>query len=138
MNRIVRPSRSEGWLCLASSSARGQEGASLIEVAISLVLILAMLLGVMASLSTASVAQMSSTESTQSQFLLSQVLEEVKNNSFDNLLSFNGQQVTSGTNRATISVGLVTADLVRVQVAVASTAFPEVANRAVLFLARLD
>lgn len=138
MNRIVGRSRAQWGSLAAGSTRRGQEGASLIEVAISLVLILAMLLGVMASLSTASVAQMSSTEGTQSQFLLSQVLEEVKNNSFDNLLSFNGQQVTSGTNRATISVGLVTVDLVRVQVAVASTAFPEVANRAVLFLARLD
>ena len=115
-----------------------EAGASLIEVAISLVLILAILLGVMASLSTASVAQMSSTEATSSQCLLSQSIEEVKNNDYDALLSFNGQTVASGTNTATILVDLVSTDLTRVQVTVTSSSFPDVTSRAVLLIANTN
>ena len=119
-------------------SSHRETGSSLIEVAISLVLILAILLGVMASLSTASVAQMSSTEGTSSQLLLSQAIEEVKNNDYDDLLSFNGQTVVSGTNTATILVDLVSTDLIRIQVTVASTAFTDVSSRAVILIANTN
>lgn len=119
-------------------SRHRETGSSLIEVAISLVLILAILLGVMASLSTASVAQMSSTEGTSSQLLLSQAIEEVKNNDYDDLLSFNGQTVVSGTNTATILVDLVSTDLIRIQVTVASTAFTDVSSRAVILIANTN
>ncbi len=119
-------------------SSNRETGSSLIEVAISLVLILAILLGVMASLSTASVAQMSSTEGTSSQLLLSQAIEEVKNNDYDDLLSFNGQTVVSGTNTATILVDLVSTDLIRIQVTVASTAFTDVSSRAVILIANTN
>lgn len=113
-------------------------GSSLIEVAISLALILAILLGVMAALSTGSLAQMNATEATSSQLLLSQAIEEVKNNDYDSLLSFNGQTVVSGTNTATILADLVSANLTRIQVTVTSTAFPDVTSRAVILLANTN
>ncbi len=113
-------------------------GSSLIEVAISLALILAILLGVMAALSTGSLAQLNATEATTSQLLLSQAIEEVKNNDYDSLLSFNGQTVVSGTNTATILADLVSTDLTRIQVTVTSTAFPDVTSRAVILLANTN
>ncbi|MBI4605123.1 MAG: hypothetical protein HY721_24430 [Planctomycetes bacterium] len=113
-------------------------GFNLIEVTLTMAIVLTILLGVMASISTASMAEMSASENVASQLLMSQVLEEVKSNEFEDLLSFNGQYVTSGTNRADISVVSLSTDLVRIQVSVTSTAFPDVVNSAVLLQAALE
>lgn len=115
-----------------------EAGSSLLEVAISLALILAILIGVMASLTTAAVAQMNATESTQSQALLSQTLEEIKANDYDDLLSFNGQSVTSGTNTALIQADLVATNLTRIQITVTSSAYADVITRTILLIARTD
>ena len=123
---------------LGSQSCCGETGSSLLEVAISLTLILAILIGVMASLTTASLAQMNATEATQSQLLLSQALEEVKANDYDDLLSFNGQSVASGTNTALIQADLVATNLTRVQITVTSSAYPEVITRSVLLVADIN
>ncbi len=113
-------------------------GFNLIEVAISMAIILTILLGVMASISTASIAEMTASEGVANQLLLSQTLEELKSNDFDDLITFNGQVVTNGTNRATIQAALVTTDLVRLQVDVASTSFTDVTSSAVFLIADMN
>ncbi|HVR76206.1 MAG TPA: prepilin-type N-terminal cleavage/methylation domain-containing protein [Planctomycetota bacterium] len=116
----------------------GSEGFNLIEMMISMAIVLATLLGVMASLSTASIAEINSSESVENQFLLGQTLEELKNNSFDTLLSFNGTFVTSGSNRADISVDLLTPDLARIQVVARSTELTDVTSLVVLLVANTN
>jgi Tfp pilus assembly protein PilV len=113
-------------------------GFSLLEVGFAMGIILTILLGVMASISTASVAEMNASEGLASQLLLSQTVEEVKNNSFDNLITYNGQTVTSGTNTATIQVAYLTTDLVRIQVNVVSSQFAGVTNSAVQLIANTN
>lgn len=113
----------------------GDAGFNLLEIAITMAIVLTILLGVMASISTASMAEMNSSEHVASQLLLSQALEELKANDFNDLITFNGQFVTSGTNRADIAVAYLTPDLIRLQVTVTSTAFTDVVNSAVLLQA---
>jgi len=124
--------------CRAPTAAPGGErvaGFNLIEIAISMAIILTILLGVMAAISTASLAEANSNEAVSGQLLLTQTVEELKNNNFAELLGFHGQYVTSGTNRADISAALVTQDLIRLQVDVTSTDFPDVSSSAVFLLA---
>ena len=119
----------------AAPGAERSAGFNLIETTVSMAIILTILLGVMATISSASLAKTNSNESVSSQFLLHQTVEELKNNSFSELLGFDGQYVTSGTNRADIRVGWVTPELIRLQVDVTSTAFPDVTSSAVFLLA---
>jgi len=113
-------------------------GFNLIEMSLAMTIVLTILLGVMASISTASLAEMNSSEALSSQLLLSQAIEELKDNTFSELPSFNGQYVVSGTNRANISVTALTVDLARIQVNVSSTAFPDVSSSAVLLVANTE
>ena len=53
---------------------------------------------------------MNASEGLASQLLLSQTVE-VKNNSFNNLITYNGPTVTNGTNTATIRSPTLTTDL---------------------------
>jgi hypothetical protein len=107
-----------------------EEGMHLLEIAVSMTLVLVILLGVMASISSASFAA--------SQMLMNQVIEEVQASPFDSLLSFNGQFVTSGVHRADITTGSVNADLVQIQVVVTSTTFPDVTSQAVILISDTD
>src|SRR2546425_7455837 len=109
-------------------------GFNLLEVTLFLTIILTILLGVMASISNASLAERNSSENLQSQLLLDQVLNEIQANIFDNLITFNGQYVTSGNHRADIRVTLITSDLAQIQVDVTSPVFTDISNRAVLLL----
>jgi len=105
------------------------------EVMVALVIVLSVLLGVLETLTTASVADLGSHEATASQVLLDRTIDEVNNAAYEDLLSIPARQVSSGTNHASIQAQLVTTDLIRVQVNVASTAFPDVTNSAVILVA---
>ncbi|MBI4584911.1 MAG: type II secretion system protein [Planctomycetes bacterium] len=113
-------------------------GMTLLEIMISLTILSMILLGVMASISTGFQAQHLNTEQLNSQLLVQQVIEELQDNSFDNLVTFNGQTVTSGAHTAAMEVGYVNANLVRVTVTTSSTQFPTVSSRAVTYLADRD
>jgi Tfp pilus assembly protein PilV len=115
-----------------------EEGMHLLEIAVSMTLVLVILLGVMASISSASFAERSASEGLASQMLMNQVIEEVQASPFDSLLSFNGQFVTSGAHRADITTGSVNADLVQIQVVVTSTTFPDVTSQAVILISDTD
>jgi Tfp pilus assembly protein PilV len=115
-----------------------EEGMHLLEIAVSMTLVLVILLGVMASISSASFAERSASEGLASQMLMNQVIEEVQASPFDSLLSFNGQFVTSGVHRADITTGSVNADLVQIQVVVTSTTFPDVTSQAVILISDTD
>ena len=65
------------------------------------------------------------------------VLEEIQDNDFTNLLSFDGQFVTEGAHQADISVSLVNVHLMRVQVTTTSTQYPEVSASAVTMISNL-
>ena len=121
---------------LVSRKRVREGGFNLLELAIAMAIILTILLGVMASISTASIAEMNASEGMASQLLMSQTLEEIKNTTdFAALLSFNGQTVTSGTNTATIRAQALTTGLVEIQVSVASSTYPNVASQGVLLIA---
>jgi prepilin-type N-terminal cleavage/methylation domain-containing protein len=115
-----------------------QDGFTLLEVFMAMTIVAIILLGVMGSISTASFAERNAGESLQSQMLLNQVIEELQDNPFSNLLSFNGQFVTSGDHRADILVGLLSPDLARIQVSVTSTLYPEVSTRALVFISNTE
>lgn len=103
-----------------------------------LALVGAILLGVMASISTAFMGQRDSTARTESHFLLGRVLEEIQASPYDTLLSFNGTSVTEGDHRAAIRVAPVGPDLLEVQVDVVSTSSPDVTSSGVLLVAQRD
>lgn len=114
------------------------EGFSLLEMVIAMAILLTIVLGVMASISNAAIAEMNASEALASQLLLSQTMEELKNNDFADLITFNGQSVSSGTNTALIRVSSLTTNLVRIQVDVTSNGFTDVANSSVLLVANPD
>ena len=120
-----------------TAMAPGSQGMTLIEIAISLSIIGVLLLGVMASLSTGLSAQSINGERLTAHYLARDVLEEIQDNDFTNLLSFDGQFVTEGAHQADISVSLVNVHLMRVQVTTTSTQYPEVSASAVTMISNL-
>jgi prepilin-type N-terminal cleavage/methylation domain-containing protein len=113
------------------------QGLTLIEIAISLSIIGVLLLGVMASLTTGLSAQAENRERLTAQYLVRDVLEEIQDNDFANLLSFDGLFVTEGAHQADISVSLVNTNLMRVQVSTTSTQHVEVSATAVTMISNL-
>ncbi len=127
----------------SSSASRGgvkdrEGGMTLLEIMISLTILSMILLGVMASISTGFQAQHLNTEQLNSQLLVQQVIEELQDNNFETLVTFNGQTVTSGAHIATMQVSYVNVNLVRVTVTTSSTQFPTVSSRAVTYIADRD
>ena len=119
----------------ATAPSSSRDGFSLIEVTLALTILLIMLLGILASLSNASIAERETAEVLESQLLVTQVLEEIQSARYETLLSFNGTFVVNGNHRADITAGLAGPDLTRIEVDVSSPVFPNIASSAVLLIA---
>ena len=95
-------------------------------------------LGVLGSISNASVAQRTTQVEVESRQLLDRVLEEIESVDFDGLLGFDGTFIVSGAHRADLTVVLLQPNLMQVQVDVTSAQFPEVRNVGVTLIADPD
>jgi Tfp pilus assembly protein PilV len=113
-------------------------GFSMLDVAVSLILVSALVLGAVATLSGAFMSERLANGRLASQLLLNRVMEESRSVPYSTLLSLNGQFVLEGEHRADISVDLVDLNLTRVQVDVTSSSYPEVESRGVLLRAARD
>jgi len=118
-----------------AGSADSRCGFSLVEVAVALTLVGVIVLGVLATVSTAAASGRSSGARLDSQMLLNQVIEEIQGSPYDTLLGFHGTFVVEGDHRADISAVLADVNLVQIQVDVASQVDPSIASRGVLLVA---
>ena len=140
---VLRQSKAvKGCTQLEREPERGcrREGFTLIEVSLALSLIAMILVGVMAALSSAFLAQRNNSEIVETQFLTQQVIEEAQDSAFDDLLSFNGTSVTStdGLYRAQITASSAGLHLVRIEVVSSSIARPTIWSRAVTLISDPD
>ena len=134
MLRAANPSKHSKSISLPSTFSRVR-GVSLLEIMVAIALTSMILVGIMASLSTGFIAQNQNSEIQESQLLVHQVLEEIQDIEFENLLSFNGQFVTSGEHQANITVDYINSNLIRVEVVTTSTEYPNVSTSSVTLIA---
>ena len=123
-----------------SASGSSDDGFTLIEVSLALSMIAMILVGVMAALSSGFLAQRNNSEIVETQFLTQQVVEEIQDSAFDDLLSFNGTSVTStdGFYRAQVTAASAGLHLIRIEVVSSSIARPTIWSRAVTLISDPD
>ncbi len=137
----MQPSSGSRWvrpLCARREQPLSffSEGAfNLLEATVALAILTLALLGVLAAISNASVAERETAQMLESQAALAQVLEEIQSLPYDTVLSLNGTFVTKGNQRADIRAALDRVGLIRVQVDVTSAANPAVSSSAALLVA---
>jgi Tfp pilus assembly protein PilV len=135
---FLRRSRQESGsedAAAASSAHSREEGFSLIEIAIGLVVIASLLLSVTAAISTTFASGRSSEEALEAQLLTSRLVEELHAVPYTSLLSFHGTYLVENGFRADFRVAQVEPHLVQVQIDVESQNISGVENRATFLIA---
>lgn len=114
---------------------RRQHGFSLLETTLSTVILGTVLIGTLASLSSAAVGQRNDSTRVESQLLLSRVMEELRSTSPDSLPGFDGTWLDEGGHRAEINVVPHGAGLLKLSVRVRHLVETAVETRGVLLVA---
>ena len=113
-----------------------QGGFSLLEMALSTVILGAVLIGTLGSLSTAAIGQRTDGVRVESQLLLSRVMEELRSTSFESLLGFDETWIDEGGHRAEINVTPQGPGLLKLSVRVRHQGNRAVETRGVLLVTR--
>ena len=121
--------------CLRSADVR-ERGFSLLEVALSTVILGAVLIGTLGSLSTAAIGQRHDGARVESQLLLSRVMEELRVTAFNSLVSYDGTWIEEGRHRADINVSSRGPGLLKLSVRVRQLENEEIETRGVLLVMR--
>ena len=121
--------------CLRAGETR-ERGFSLLEVALSTVILGAVLIGTLGSLSTAAIGQRHDGARVESQLLLSRVMEELRATAFNSLVSYDGTWIEEGRHRADIHVSPRGPGLLKLSVRVRQLENEEIETRGVLLVMR--
>ncbi|MEC9348174.1 MAG: hypothetical protein VX272_07260 [Planctomycetota bacterium] len=121
--------------CLRAGETR-ERGFSLLEVALSTVILGAVLIGTLGSLSTAAIGQRHDGARVESQLLLSRVMEELRVTAFNSLVSYDGTWIEEGRHRADINVSPRGPGLLKLSVRVRQLENEEIETRGVLLVMR--
>ena len=113
-----------------------QGGFSLLEMALSTVILGAVLIGTLGSLSTAAIGQRTDGVRVESQLLLSRVMEELRCTSFESLPGFDETWIDEGGHRAEINVTPQGPGLLKLSVRVRHQGNRAVETRGVLLVTR--
>ena len=113
-----------------------QGGFSLLETAISTVILGAVLIGTLGSLSTAAIGQRTDGVRVESQLLLSRVMEELRSTPFGSLAGFDETWINEGGHRAEINVVPQGPGLLKLSVRVRQLGDGGVETRGVLLVTR--
>jgi len=115
---------------------RRQGGFSLLEMALSTVILGAVLIGTLGSLSSAAIGQRTDGVRVESQLLLSRVMEELRSTSFESLPGFDETWIDEGGHRAEINVTPQGPGLLKLSVRVRHQGNRAVETRGVLLVTR--
>jgi type II secretory pathway pseudopilin PulG len=119
--------------CVRAGETR-ERGFSLLEVALSTVILGAVLIGTLGSLSTAAIGQRNDGARVESQLLLSRVMEELRATAFNSLVSYDGTWIEEGRHRADINVSPRGPGLLKLSVRVRQLENEEIETRGVLLV----
>jgi len=121
--------------CVCVGETR-ERGFSLLEVALSTVILGAVLIGTLGSLSTAAIGQRHDGARVESQLLLSRVMEELRATAFNSLVSYDGTWIEEGRHRADINISPRGPGLLKLSVRVRQLENEEIETRGVLLVMR--
>ena len=127
-----------GFEILAQPGANGrnrQHGFSLLETTLSAVILGAVLIGTLGSLSSAAVGQRNDSTRVTSQLLLSRVMEELRSTSPESLPTYDGSWLEEDGYRAEINVVPHAAGLLKLSVRVQHLVETGIETRGVLLVA---
>ena len=119
--------------CVRAGETR-ERGFSLLEVALSTVILGAVLIGTLGSLSTAAIGQRNDGGRVESRLLLSRVMEELRATAFNSLVSYDGTWIEEGRHRADINVSPRGPGLLKLSVRVRQLENEEIETRGVLLV----
>ena len=119
--------------CVRAGETR-ERGFSLLEVALSTVILGAVLIGTLGSLSTAAIGQRNDGARVESHLLLSRVMEELRATAFNSLVSYDGTWIEEGRHRADINVSPRGPGLLKLSVRVRQLENEEIETRGVLLV----